>query len=127
MTDRMDEDRFLRQAGRGKPMIRDTAQLLGANVQTYIKGRLGPLRRNAGVVDVWRQLLPNGLAAHCQISAIRGDVVEVEVDPGPYMHELRVLSTEIIDQLQRYCGRAQVRRLVLRPRREVITETEETI
>jgi len=127
MTDRTDEERLLRQAVRYRPVAKDTTQALGANVQTYIKERLGPLRRTARVVDVWRQLLPNELAAHCEILAIRGGVVEVEADPGPYMHELRLLSGELVDQLQRYCAGAQIRRVSLRPRREVLTETQEAL
>ncbi len=127
MTDHADEDMLLRRAGRYKRPRRETSQPLGANVETYIKQRLGGLRRNAGVIDVWRQLLPDGLAAHCEISAFRAGVLEVEVDPGPYMHEMRLLSAEILSQLQRYCGGAQVRRLALRPRREIITETKEGI
>lgn len=127
MKDRADEDRLLRQLCRYKPIAKDTTEALGANVQTYIKRRLGSLRRNAGVVDMWRQLLPNELAAHCEITAVRGGVLEVEVAPGPYMYELRSLSAELVNQLQRCSGGAQIRRLVLRPRRQAITETEEAI
>jgi len=125
MRDQAYEERILRQAGRNTPVWRQTAEPLGANVETYMKHRLGGLRRNAGVVDVWRQLLPGGLAAHCEIVAIRGGVLEVEVEPGPYMHELRLLSAALLAEVGRYCGGMQLRKLVIRPRRKTTTETEE--
>jgi hypothetical protein len=43
--------------------------------------------------------------------------LRLEADPGPYMHELQISSCMLLEQLQRRCPRAGIRRLLLRPRR----------
>ncbi len=126
-TERTDEDMFLqRVCGRRRTAYRATA-LLGDNIDTYIKGRLGQLRKNASVVDVWRELLPEELYEHSSIAGISGGVVQVEVDPGPYMHEFQLLSSELSSQLQRLCRSAGVRRIALRPRKQPAVTVEELI
>ncbi len=126
-TERTDEDIFLqRVCGQKRPPYRATP-LLGDNVDTYIKGRLGQLRKNAAVVDVWRELLPEELYEHSRIAGISGGVVQVEVDPGPYMHEFQLLSSELSGQLQRLCRSAGVRRIALRPRKQPTVTVEEPI
>ncbi len=126
-TERTDEEMFLHRVyGRRRTKQRTTAQL-GANVETYIKQRLGQLRKNASVVDVWRELLPEELYEHSRIAGISGGVVQVEVDPGPWMHEFQLLSSELSGQLQRHCRSAGVRRIALRPRKQPTVTVEELI
>lgn len=126
-TERTDEDMFLqRVCGRRRTAYRATP-LLADVVDTYIKGRLGQLRKNASVVDVWRELLPEELYEHSSIAGISGGVVQVEVDPGPWMHEFQLLSSELSGQLQRLCRSAGVRRIALRPRKRPAVTVEELI
>ncbi len=126
-TERTDEDIFLqRVCGRRRAAYRATP-LLGDGVDTYIKERLGQLRKNASVVDVWRELLPEELYEHSRLAGISGGVVQVEVDPGPYMHEFQLLSSELSGQLQRLCRSAGVRRIALRPRKQPAAKVEELI
>ncbi len=126
-TERTDEDMFLqRVCGHRRPAYRSTP-LLADVVDTYIKRRLGQLRKNASVVDVWRELLPEELYEHSSIAGISGGVVQVEVDPGPYMHEFQLLSSELSGQLQRLCRSAGVRRIALRPRKQPTVTVEELI
>jgi len=126
-TERTDEDIFLQRVCGQKRLAYRGTPLLGDNVDTYIKGRLGQLRKNASVVDVWRELLPEELYEHSGIAGISGGVVQVEVDPGPYMHEFQLLSSELSGQLQRLCRSAGVRRIALRPRKQPIVTMEELI
>lgn len=126
-TERTDEDIFLQRAcGQKRPPYRAIPRLAD-NVDTYIKGRLGQLRKNASVVDVWRELLPEELYEHSRIAGISGGVVQVEVDPGPYMHEFQLVSSELTGQLQRLCRAAGVRRIALRPRKQPTVTMEESI
>ena len=126
-TERTDEDMFLqRVCGRRRTAYR-AIPLLGGNVDTYIKERLSQLRKNASVVDVWRELLPEELYEHSRIAGISGGVVQVEVDPGPYMHEFQLLSSELSGELQRLCRSAGVRRITLRPRKQPTVTVEELI
>ncbi len=126
-TERTDEDMFLQRVCGRRPPTYQATQLLGDDVETYIKRRLGQLRKNASVVDVWRELLPEELYEHSRIAGISGGVVQVEVDPGPYMHEFQLLSSELSGQLQRLCRSAGIRRIALRPRKQPTVTVEELI
>ena len=126
-TERTDEEMFLHRVYRQRRMKRHPTVQLGANAETYIKQRLGQLRKNASVVDVWRELLPEELYEHSCIAGISGGVVQVEVDPGPWMHEFQLLSSELSGQLQRLCRSAGVRRIALRPRKQPAATVEELI
>ncbi|RKY08842.1 MAG: hypothetical protein DRP66_03650 [Planctomycetota bacterium] len=126
-TERTDEDMFLQRICRRRQRAGRATPLLADVVDTYIKGRIGQLRKNASVVDVWRKLLPEELYEHSRIAGISGGVVRVEVDPGPYMHEFQLLSSELSGQLQRLCRSAGVRRIVLRPRKQPAVTVEELI
>jgi Dna[CI] antecedent, DciA len=126
-TERTDEDMFLQRICRRRQRVRRATPLLADAVDTYIKRRIGQLRKNASVVDVWRELLPEELYEHSRIAGISGGVVRVEVDPGPYMHEFQLLSSELSGQLQRRCRSAGVRRIVLRPRKQPTVTVEEMI
>jgi len=75
------------------------------------------LERNASVVDVWRQYLPEGFYEHCSLVGVSGGVLKIEVDPGPYMHEMQVLSSKLLEHLQSCCGQAGIKRIKLRPRK----------
>ena len=126
-TERTDEDMFLqRVCGHRRPAYRATP-LLGDDVDAYIKRRLGQLKKNASVVDVWRELLPEELYEHSRIAGISGGVVQVEVDPGPYMHEFQLVSSELTGQLQMLCRSAGVRRIALSPRKKPKVTMEESI
>jgi len=123
-TDHDAEEMFLRRLCRRRQTAYYTTPRLGDNVATYMKARRGELETNASVIDVWRRLLPAGLYEHTRIAGIGAGAVYVEVEPGPYMHELQLLRAELCGQLQRLCRSAGVRRIVLRPRRATGTMEE---
>ncbi len=117
MKDRMDEDKLLRGACSWQWKRRPTTHRLGADVETYIINRRRELKKNASVIDAWRQLLPAELEEHCNMAGIGGGILRVEVEPGPYMHEFQLISTELLEQLQRLCGAGSIKRIVLRPKK----------
>jgi len=114
---RMDEDRKLYAAGRRQKRPGRRPDKLGEAIFSYLGGKHRKLEANAGVVDVWREILPEQFYDHCELTGIEAGVLRLEVDPGPYMHELQVSSGMLLEQLQQRCPRAGIRQLLLRPRR----------
>lgn len=88
---------------------------LGVSVQGYLTRRRGELRKNASVVDSWQELLPENLREVCSLESISGGVVLVAVEPGPYMHELSMLSEELVQHLRQLSPQAGVRKIRLVP------------
>ena len=113
----MDEDTDLRGATSWQWRRPQTTERLGVGLETYLDGKLSDFRKNAMVVDAWRQVLPSRFYEHCHLSGISRGVLRLEVEPGPYMHELGLLSEELLGHLQRECPRAGLKKIVLRPRR----------
>lgn len=84
---------------------------LGDEVERYLKWRSRDLKKNATVVDVWSELLPATLRERCEIESLSRGVLTVGVEPGVYMHELRLISDELVEQLRQRNPRAGVKRI----------------
>ncbi len=85
---------------------------LGDVLQSFVEKRLAPQQRKFGDVgEVWGRLLPAGLAKHCQIAGVGGGQLKVRVDSPAYMYELRLCSSELVNQLREECPRAGITRI----------------
>ena len=113
----MDENRKMYTAGRRQKQPGRKPDRLGEAIFSYLGGKHSKLEANAGVVDVWREILPQRFYDHCELAGIEGGILRLEADPGPYMHELQIYGCTLLEQLQQRCPRAGIRRLSLRPRR----------
>ena len=125
MKDRTDEDQFLRGATSWQYKRRDTVGRLGFDVDKYVNRRQPELNKNATIMEAWRQLLPAQLYEHCSVDRIVSGNLYIEVDTGAYMHELQMMSSELVEQLQRLCRYGGIKRIVLRPRNNKSIQTEE--
>ncbi len=125
MKDRTDEDQFLRGAVSWQYKRRETVGRLGFNVEKYVNARRSEFNKNAKIMDAWQDLLPAELHDHCSVDRISSGNLYIEVDPGAYMHELQVMSSELLEQLQRVCRYGGIKRIVLRPRNNKTIQTEE--
>lgn len=125
MKDRTDEDQFLRGAVSWQYRRRETVGRLGLNVEKYVNTRQSEFKKNATIMDAWRQLLPAELYENCSIDRVVSGNLYVEVEPGAYMHELQLMSSELLGQLQRVCRYGGIKRIVLRPRNNKTIQTEE--
>ena len=88
-----------------------------------ISQRAGDFKRDALLVDAWRQALPPDLARHCRLCEVAAGNLIVEAEPGPYMHELRAIRSELLEHLRIACPRVQVKSITLRPRGGQNTES----
>jgi len=105
----------LNSAGFGKTRPNTDGPLqLGQALSVYMEQRVLPkYQKYGGVFDAWQQLLPDELAKHCRIDAIKAGQLTVAVDSPAYMHELRLCSGELLEQLQQFCPKARIRKIKL--------------
>ncbi len=90
----------------------DTVVSLGDTAQKLIESRVSPQQAVfRPVAQLWNQLLPDELRRHCRISDISDGQMEVLVDTPSHAYELRLCSTELIEQLKEYCPRARIRKI----------------
>ncbi len=108
-----DDEKLLRSVGawRKKPVNR--TESAGLIAKSYLGGKSRELKRNATAVDAWQDILPAGFYEHCSLASISGGVMTLYVDPGPYMHELRLISSELLGHIQQRCPQAGIRKISL--------------
>jgi len=97
-----------RRRTRGRKVTR-----LGLCTKAYLDKQDARLQKNCSVVDIWRQVLPITLYEHCRLAGIAGGVLRVVAEPGPYMHELRMASGELLEHLQNRCRGAGIKKIVV--------------
>jgi hypothetical protein len=111
-----DEEKLLQSAVKWQYKPRRTSEQLGGKTEAYLKRNERRFKKNTQIVDVWEGLLPEGLSEHCNISGISGQTLELEVDTGTYMHELKLMSSELVEHLRQTCPGCGIKKIKLRPR-----------
>ncbi|UCG47660.1 MAG: DUF721 domain-containing protein [Phycisphaerales bacterium] len=85
---------------------------LGQVVSQLMAEQISPRQaRLCEVADLWGRLLPSSLHEHCRIVDISRGLLKVEVDSPSYLYELQLCSEELLEELQRQCPGARVKRI----------------
>jgi len=113
-----DEEKFLQSAVKWQYKAPKTSERLGSRVDGFLKGSGICFEKNAVVVDALSELLPEGFAEHSSIFEISSGTLKLQVDPGPYMHELRLMSGELLKHLQQQCPKSGIKKITLFPRKK---------
>ena len=118
MQPEMEQDKFLQIASQHsdrQPTVDTDKGRLGVAVGSYLDRRDKQFTKNASVAEAWKQLLPNELYSHCTIAGISAKVLKVAVEPGPYMHEMQLLSQELLELLRSQCRGCRITKIKLLP------------
>ena len=114
----MEQDKFEQIAGRhsNRQLAADTGKgRLGIAVGYYLDRRDKRFRKNASIAEAWKRLLPKELYNHCTIAGISAKVLRVAVEPGPYMHEMQLLSQELLERLRSQCRGCRITKIKFLP------------
>ena len=88
------------------------AAKLGDVAEQLMNKRISPRQAKFGsVVETWDRLLPAELREHCRIASVSSSQVRVVADAPSYVHELRLCSSELLEQLQRQCPAARITKI----------------
>lgn len=89
---------------------------VGAAVQKYLR-QIRPSLKNAEAARMFMELLPAALAADCEVDSIHAGIMQVRVQPGPVMFQMRTLSAALLEELRMRCPRAAIREIKVLSRR----------
>ncbi len=108
----MNEHKLLRnRAGRRK---NKGAVRLGDVVERLVAEKISPQQDTFQSIDiVWNQMLPDEIRKHCRLTDTSAGQIRVLVDSPAHMHELRLCSPQLIQQFQRLCPAARIRKIKL--------------
>jgi hypothetical protein len=111
----MDEEERLLNATRWRRSWKTySAANLGKVARQLMDERISPQQaRFSQVAEVWSGLLPAELCGHCEIVDISGGQLTVQVDSPSYMYELKLCSSELLEELQRQCPRVRLTKIKL--------------
>jgi len=74
--------------------------------------RLAPVHTQYdSLAEVWENLLPGNLRAHCRIGSLGNGCLKILADGSSYMFELQLCKAVLLRELQRSCPSAKVRRI----------------
>lgn len=109
------EDNQLKGALSWQYKPRKKESQLGDEIYSYLKQHDKSLTKNAAIVDLWNQIIPPGLQPHCRLDKRVGNTLYVQVQPGPYMHQLQVLSGELLDRIRQNAPRSGIQKIRILP------------
>jgi len=87
---------------------------LGDTVQRLMDNWVSPQQSiYESVSQQWDSILPEELGRHCSLADTSRGQLRVVVDSPSYMYELRLCSSQLVEELQRRCPKARIRRIKL--------------
>ena len=85
---------------------------LGDVAQQLMNRNISPRQDKFGpVLETWDQLLPAELREHCTIASVSSSHLRVVADSPAYVHELRLCSKELLEQLRKQCPAARITKI----------------
>ena len=112
----MEQEKLLRGATAWQLKNRYSPKRLGEEAQKYINAGKRTFEKNSSVIDAFQQSLPQQLSEHCKVVKISGGTVHVQVEPGPYMHEMQLLSDELLEHIKGRCPYSGIKKIRLLPK-----------
>ena len=94
---------------------RQTQSMLGDEIFSYLKQRDRTFTKNARVIDAWNDVVPPGLQPYCKLDKCVGNTLYVQVKPGPFMHQLQVLSGDLLEGIRQAAPRCGIQKIRVVP------------
>jgi len=93
---------------------RREASAIGDLLAGFVE-RLGPEPTQYGTVaEVLPEVLPLGLRERCRVAAVSGGCVKLVAEGSSYVYELQLCKADLLEELQRLCPAAHLRRIEVR-------------
>jgi len=108
----MDEAEQLLNIARNHIKQPDRTAKLGQALSDLMQRQISPQQaRFEPLSQTWEYLLPEQLRRHCRIVDISGGQLKVSVDSPAYLYELKLCSSELIEQLRQQCPKAKIKNI----------------
>jgi hypothetical protein len=102
------EDMYLRGAMGWQYRQKRPDHGLGQEIVSYFQQHSRAFEKNAPLVDLWKTIVPPGLAPFCRLDKRVGNVLYIQAMPGAYMHQVKMLSGELLEGIKRAVPRSGI-------------------
>jgi hypothetical protein len=114
--ERINDEKRLRGAAGWQYRPKPAEWRLGEEIVSYLEHRGRTFAKNAALLDIWEEAVPEFLLNECRPGKRVGNTLYVEVTPGPFMHRMQVQCDEILEKIQDLCPRCGIQKIRLVPR-----------
>lgn len=111
----MDENKWLKSASGWQYRPRRTDARLGDELVSYITQRSRTWTKNAALVDIWERVVPPTLQPFCRLDKRVGNTLYLQAEPGPYMHQAQMLSSELLNEIKQQAPRCGIQKIRVTP------------
>lgn len=111
----MDEEKQLRAATSWQWRPKRTETRLGDEISSYFERKCRAFEKNSMIVSAWEQVVPPQLQRFCRLDRRVGNALYIEAQPGPYMHQIQMLSTELLERIQQQAPRCGIQKIRVIP------------
>ena len=107
------EDDLLRSATAWQWRKKNRTSQLGSQIQSFLNSHQKSFDQAACLIDAWEQMVPVGLKKYCRLDGFEQGELTVRAIPGPYMHQLKMVQSELVKELKKKCPRSGLRKIRL--------------
>ena len=86
------------------------ASAIGEVIAGFVES-LEPPRQVGAVAEALAEALPYSLRPHCRVGALSNGCLKLVADGSSYVYELQLCSAELLQEIQRRCPTARLRRI----------------
>ncbi|MBL7215505.1 MAG: DUF721 domain-containing protein [Phycisphaerae bacterium] len=112
----MEEEKKLRGASGWQTKVRQTDWRLGEAIAFYLQQHRRTFEKNASILDIWSQAVPTFMQADCRPDKRVGNTLYVQVTPGAYMHQMQMLTGEVLEKIKQLSPRCGIQKIRLVPK-----------
>lgn len=107
------QERLLRSAIAWQRRPYDTSRQAGPDIVNYLEKYLSESQRGTPVAAAFMRIVGCDLTKHCRPEKFDKGTLYVTCDPGPFMHQMRIMEEELIEKINTVCPRARLRKILL--------------
>lgn len=89
----------------------DTTCRLGDVLGRVLAPLIASQKKTLLIEDLWAEVVPSHVAAHCRIMGMHAGQLDVSVDSPVYAYELRMCSPDVVKHIQQRCPRLGLRKI----------------
>lgn len=109
------QDALLKSATQWQAKPYSRCRRVGEEAELFLCRGQREYSKNALLVEAWNDLIPQGLKPYCRLDKRAGNVLTIQAAPGPYMHQIQMMQSELLAELHRQCPSVGIQKLRIIP------------
>ncbi|MGH2272421.1 DUF721 domain-containing protein [Anaerohalosphaeraceae bacterium U12dextr] len=105
------QEQYLRSATAWQKKTPPGPQPLGEALSHYMNVYVKGLRCGGTIAAAFEQVIGTELAPYYRADRFTRGILYIQSPPGPYLHRLKMMETEIVEKLQAHCPGTRIKEI----------------